>query len=145
MKVNSILLVEDNADDVELALRAFRGSRVTPDIHVARDGHEALIALHGPSGALRPPLLPALVLLDLKLPGLDGFDVLRLIRSHYRTRALPVVIFTSSLEPSDLATGYGLGANSYIRKPGSFGDLVDTADQIAAYWLRLNETPPARG
>jgi two-component system response regulator len=144
MKTNAILLVEDNADDVELTLRAFRGSSITPDIRVARDGHEALTALFGPAGAAGVPMLPALVLLDLKLPGIDGFDVLRKIRANTRTRLLPVVILTSSTEPSDLATGYGLGANSYVRKPGTFGDLINAAHQIATYWLRLNEVAPLR-
>ena len=144
MRPNAILLVEDNADDIELTLRAFRGSSITPDIRVARDGQEALAALFGQAGASGSPMLPALVLLDLKLPGIDGFDVLRQIRANTRTRLLPVVILTSSTEPSDLATGYGLGANSYVRKPGTFGDLIAAAHQIAAYWLRLNETAPLR-
>jgi two-component system response regulator len=146
MKTNTILLVEDDADDLELTIRAFRGSglNVEPEIRVARDGYDALVSLHGSRVLTAPPPLPAVVLLDLKLPGLDGFDVLRQIRAHARTRSLPVVILTSSVEPTDLLTGYGLGANSYVRKPGSFGDLLIAARQIAAYWLELNE-PPLRG
>ena len=146
MKTNTILLVEDDADDLELTIRAFRvsGLNFEPEIRVARDGYDALVSLHGSSVVTAPPPLPAVVLLDLKLPGLDGFDVLRQIRAHARTRSLPVVILTSSVEPTDLLTGYGLGANSYVRKPGSFGDLLTAARQIASYWLQLNE-PRLRG
>jgi len=144
MKAHSILLVEDDADDLELTIRAFRDSGLEPEIRVARDGHEALASLHGSDFVAPPPPLPAVVLLDLKLPGLDGFDVLRVIRAHARTRSLPVVILTSSIEPTDLMTGYGLGANSYVRKPGTFGDLMTAAHQIAEYWLKLNEPPVTR-
>jgi two-component system response regulator len=119
-------------------------SSLAPDVRVARDGREALAELFGSDSALPVPALPALVLLDLKLPGMDGFDVLRVIRANARTRSLPVVILTSSTEPRDLQTGYALGANSYVRKPGSFGDLLAAAQQISTYWLGLNEAPPAR-
>jgi two-component system response regulator len=138
----SILLVEDNPDDVELTMRAFRSGNTQQDIRVARDGMEALESLFG---ADKEPLpLPALVLLDLKLPGMDGFDVLRRIRGDVRTRFLPVVILTSSTEMVDLVNGYWLGANSYVRKPVSFRDFLSTTQQIASYWLSLNEVPPVR-
>ena len=142
MTTRTILLVEDNADDVELTLRAFQSSAVRPEIHVTRDGTEALASLFGSTDRLPPSVLPALVLLDLKLPGLSGFDILSVIRANPRTRMLPVVILTSSAELVDLVTGYGLGANSYVRKPTSFRDLVAAAESISAYWLALNEAPP---
>jgi two-component system, response regulator len=144
MSSKAILLVEDNADDVELTLRAFSRSTIHPQIHVARDGSEALAALIGSEMQPQAATLPALVLLDLKLPGLSGFDVLRVLRANVRTRMLPVTILTSSTEPIDLVTGYGLGANSYIRKPGSFAELLTVTHQIATYWLQLNETPTQR-
>jgi two-component system response regulator len=142
MTTKTILLVEDNVDDVELTLRAFQTSAVRPEIHVTRDGTEALESLFGSTDRPPPAVLPALVLLDLKLPGLSGFDVLSVIRANPRTRMLPVVILTSSAELVDLVTGYGLGANSYVRKPTSFRDLVAAAQSISAYWLALNEAPP---
>jgi two-component system response regulator len=138
----SILLVEDNPDDVELTMRAFRSGNTQQDIRVARDGMEALESLFGTDKEPLP--LPALVLLDLKLPGMDGFDVLRRIRGDVRTRFLPVVILTSSTEMVDLVNGYWLGANSYVRKPVSFRDFLSTTQQIASYWLSLNEVPPIR-
>ena len=136
-----ILLVEDNADDVELAVRAFRSTNPTLQVEVAPDGPHALEALLGSDGQPPPAVLPSLVLLDLKLPRLDGFEVLKRIRNDSRTRFLPVVILTSSIEPGDLMNAYWLGANSYIRKPLSFQDLVTAAAQIAGYWLHLNELP----
>jgi two-component system response regulator len=136
----SILLVEDNPDDADLTVRAFRHANVGQEIRVSRDGVEALGALFG-SSVDPSPVLPALVLLDLKLPGLDGFSVLERIRADPRTRFLPVVILTSSTELGDLVNGYRLGANSYVRKPVSFGDFLRAAEQIASYWLRLNEVP----
>lgn len=142
MTPNSILLVEDSADDVELTIRAFRTASVRQDIHVARDGANAVELLFGSAEAPPPRHLPALVLLDLKLPGLDGFAVLSRIRSHPRTRFLPVVILTSSTETTDLEQGYRLGANSYVRKPVSFRDFLAATQQIAAYWLTLNVVPP---
>lgn len=131
----NILLVDDNPDDVELTVRAFRSSEVHEPIRIARDGAEAIDQLFG--SAERP--LPALVLLDLKLPGIDGVDVLRRIRADPRTRTLPVVILTSSNERVDLMNCYRLGANSYVRKPVSFTDFLSATRQIASYWLSLNE------
>jgi len=138
----SILLVDDSADDVELTLRALRSSDVREPIHVARDGAEAIEHLFGTAREPKPQL-PSLVLLDLKLPGINGVDVLQRIRGDARTRALPVVILTSSNERVDLLNCYRLGANSYVRKPVAFSDFLDAARQIASYWLRLNEPPPA--
>jgi two-component system response regulator len=138
MTARSLVLVEDNADDVELMMRAFRADGVRCDIHVAHDGVAAIDLLLG-SADTSPP---ALVLLDLKLPGVDGFDVLRRIRGDPRTRTLPVVILTSSTEPGDLIKAYWLGANSYVRKPMAFRDLLDAARLIASYWLTLNERAP---
>jgi two-component system response regulator len=144
MNQTSILLVDDSDDDVELTLRAFRSYGATPEIHVARDGDEAIETLFG-STTTPPRRLPTLVLLDLKLPGLTGFEVLSRIRAHPRTRLVPVVILTHSTERTDLADAYGLGANSYVRKPVSFREFVDTAGLLARYWLVLNEVPePAR-
>jgi len=143
MSGNTILLVEDNADDAELTMRAFRSGNASQDIHVARDGAEAVEALFGSTSVPPPRFLPGLVLLDLKLPGLDGFAVLSRIRSHPRTRFLPVVILTSSTEQSDLLQGYRLGANSYVRKPVSFRDFLSAARLIADYWLAVNQVPTA--
>jgi len=131
-----ILLVEDDPDDEELALRAFQRGQVASPIVVARDGVEALDYLAGDGVAM-----PAVVLLDLKLPKLDGLEVLRRIRGDPRTRCLPVVVLTSSREDQDVVESYSLGANSYVRKPVDFGEFVDAARQLVLYWLRLNETP----
>ena len=138
-----ILLVEDNPDDAELAMRAFRAGNATQEIRIARDGAEAVEALFGSTAVPPPRQLPAIVLLDLKLPGLDGFAVLSRIRSNPRTRFLPVIILTSSTEVTDLIDGYRLGANSYVRKPLSYRDFLAAAQLIAEYWLVLNEMPPA--
>lgn len=136
-----ILLVEDNLDDVELTKRAFRKSRIRNTLIVAEDGAKALRILHGEPGAV-PPELPALVLLDLKLPKLDGLEVLRRIRDNPHTHRLPVVILTSSREEEDLARGYDLGANSYIRKPVKFEQFAQAVGQVGLYWLALNQPPP---
>jgi two-component system response regulator len=143
MPARNILLVEDNPDDAELAVRAFRFGNAAHEIQVARDGTEAVEALFGSTSSAPPRQLPSLVLLDLKLPGLDGFSVLRRIRANPRTRFLPVIILTSSTELSDLTAGYQLGANSYVRKPFSFRDFLASAKLISDYWLSLNELPPA--
>lgn len=131
-----VLLVEDNPDDVELTLRAFERHRMVNEIIVARDGEEALAHLSGDAP------LPALVLLDLKLPRVDGFEVLRRIRGDARTRLLPVVVLTTSAQERDLLQGYSLGANSYIIKPVDFEQFIECARQIGVYWLMLNQLPP---
>ncbi|MGD9743615.1 MAG: response regulator [Dongiaceae bacterium] len=139
----TILLVEDNADDQELTLRAFQKNNISNRVVLARDGEEALDYLFGtgPDGR-RKHGLPQVVLLDLKLPKVDGLDVLRQIRAAEDTRLLPVVILTSSKEEQDLLAGYRLGANSYVRKPVNFDEFVEAARQLGLYWLLLNETPP---
>lgn len=141
MMEKSILLVEDNPDDVELTIRAFRKNNILNQIHIARDGVEALEWLAKTDTPSCP--LPAVVLLDLKLPKIDGLGVLRAIRAEERTRHLPVVILTSSKEDRDLANGYRLGANSYVRKPVDFGEFLKVALHLGFYWLDLNEVPPA--
>jgi two-component system response regulator len=137
MTRRSILLVEDSDDDVELTLRAFRKNQIRNEIHIARDGVEALDLLANGE-------LPAVVLLDLKLPRIDGLEVLRRIRATERTRTLPVVILTSSREESDVVSGYQLGCNSYVRKPVDFGDFLEATRQLGLYWLLLNELPGER-
>ncbi len=134
-----ILLVEDNEDDVELTLRAFARSDLAPEIAVVRDGAAAVdYLLHRGAGAE----VPEVVLLDLKLPRLDGFEVLRRLRADERTRRVPVVILTSSDEEQDLAACYDLGANSFVRKPVDFARFLDAARQLGSYWLELNERAP---
>ena len=134
----TILLVEDNPDDEELTRIAFEESNLANQLVVARDGVEALEYLLDPK---RP--LPQMVLLDLKLPKLNGLEVLRRLRADERTKFLPVVILTSSDEERDLFDSYGLGANSYVRKPVDFAQFVDSVRQLGLYWLVLNRTPPA--
>ena len=143
MKEPAILLVEDNADDEALTMRALRKNNISNEIMVARDGAEALDYLFG-EGAYAgrdTGMQPALILLDLKLPKVDGFEVLRKLRADRRTRLLPVVILTSSKEQQDIANGYGLGANSYVRKQVDFQDFVEAVRQLGLYWLVLNEEP----
>jgi two-component system response regulator len=135
-----ILLVEDNPDDEALTLRAFKKSNLGNEIVVARDGVEALDYLFGTS-AQDLGHLPKLVLLDLKLPKLDGLEVLERIRADERTKLLPVVILTSSKEQEDLIKSYSLGANSYIRKPVDFNQFINAIQQLGLYWLVLNEVP----
>lgn len=137
MKNGNILLVEDNTDDVTLTLDAFRQCNVANRVDVARDGVAALDYLFGPGAAA-----PAIVLLDLKLPMVDGLEVLRRIRAEPTTRRLPVVILTSSREERDIVASYDLGANSYIRKPVDFDQFVNAVKQLGIYWLLLNEAPP---
>jgi len=140
MDQRPILLVEDNPDDVELTLHALKENNIANDVVVARDGSEALEILYGGSGASPGHRLrPSLVLLDLKLPGLSGFDVLKRIREDESTRLIPVVILTSSREHLDLLKGYQLGANSYVRKPVDFEQFLTTVQQLGGYWLSLNE------
>ena len=144
MSEKMILLVEDNPDDEELTLMAFRQSHILNPVQVARDGVEAIDFLFGTGGHAGRDLsvMPAMILLDLKLPKLDGFEVLRRIRSDARTRFLPVVILTSSKEDQDLVESYSLGCNSYVRKPVDFTQFSEAARQLGMYWLLLNEVPP---
>ena len=148
MDQKCILLIEDNPDDEELTLHALRDAGVSNPVVVARDGAEALDRLLGsrgwPGGGDAPGL-PAVVLLDIKLPKVSGLDVLRQIRASPRTRLLPVVILTSSSEERDLVEGYSLGCNSYVRKPVDFGQFTRAVRQLGLYWLLLNEGPPAEG
>lgn len=143
MTARTILLVEDNPDDAALTLRAFRKNNIQNDIRIAHDGAEALECLLGVGSDGLPLPPPAVVLLDLKLPKIDGLEVLRRIRAEERTRLLPVVILTSSKEETDLISGYRLGANSYVRKPVDFGAFLDATRQLGLYWLVLNEVPPS--
>jgi CheY-like chemotaxis protein len=138
-----ILLVEDNPDDVALTLRAFKKSNLKNRVIVTHDGVEALDYLFctGPFADCENCLLPEVVLLDLKLPKLDGLEVLERLRSHERTRLLPVIILTSSGEQEDILSSYSLGANSYIRKPVDFTQFIDAVQQLGLYWLVLNEPP----
>ncbi len=138
----SLLLVEDNADDEALTLRAFERNRTGDQIIVARDGAEALDYLFGDGSDGERPM-PRLVLLDLKLPKVDGLEVLQRIRQDARTALLPVVILTSSKEQKDIITGYRLGCNSYVRKPVDFDEFLEAARQLGVYWLSLNEAVPA--
>ena len=139
MQDKKILLVEDNPDDIELTLRALKQTKVTNEIVVAHDGVEAIEILHG-----KERLMPALILLDVKLPKIDGFEVLKRIREDDRTKFLPVVILTSSRDERDLMKGYTNGANSYIRKPVDFDQFVAAVRELGLYWLILNELPPMK-
>ena len=136
----TILLVEDDPDHELLTIRALRKANIANEIMVARDGEEALTALFSDSGNA---LLPQVVLLDLKLPKVDGLEVLRRIRESDRTSMLPVVILTSSDEESDIVRSYKLGVNSYIRKPVNFTEFAEATRQLGMYWLVLNECPPS--
>ncbi|SMF40381.1 two-component system, unclassified family, response regulator [Tistlia consotensis] len=144
MSARNILLIEDNPDDEALTLRAFRKNNISNPVVVARDGAEALDYLFatGEHAGRDVSDLPQVVLLDLKLPKVDGLEVLRRVRADERTRLLPVVILTSSGEERDLVEGYRLGANSYVRKPVDFDAFVEAARQLGLYWLLLNEMPP---
>ena len=147
MDTRPILLVEDNPDDVELTLRALKKNQISNEVVVAKDGVEALDYLFA-EDKLRSKsgyATPALLLLDLKLPALDGFEVLRRIRASDRTRLIPVVILTSSREKLDLLKGYELGANSYVRKPTDFSEFLLTIQELGRYWLTLNEPVPNGG
>jgi two-component system response regulator len=138
---NIILLVEDNPHDVELTLRAFRKSKVLNEIVVVRDGVEALDYLFttGAFAGRDPNASPEVVLLDLKLPKVDGLEVLRRMRADERTRRTPVVVLTSSGEERDILTSYNLGANSFVRKPVDFNQFLEAAQQLGLYWLVLNQ------
>jgi two-component system response regulator len=140
-----ILLVEDNPNDVELTLRAFEKSNLISEIVVARDGEQAVHYLFstGPHTHRDPMKMPDVVLLDVKLPKIDGLGVLRRMRADERTRRLPVVMLTSSKEEKDVASSYDLGANSFVRKPVDFGQFVVAAKNLGLYWLFMNEPPPS--
>lgn len=140
-----VLLVEDNAADVEFMLESLRGLGLVDDVAVARDGVEALRALGLEPGSGEPPApdrLPRLVILDVKLPRLDGLEVLGRIKRHPATREIPVVMFTSSNLRRDVALGYHHGANSYVQKPVEFARFREVVNQLGQYWLSLNEPPP---
>jgi len=137
-----ILLVEDNPKDEALTLRALRRSNILNTVVVARDGVEAIDYLFAADADGSPKALPELILLDLNLPKIDGHEVLRRIRGNARTRLLPTVILTTSVEDRDRLEGYRLGANSYVRKPVDFTEFVQAVIQLGLYWLVLNEQPP---
>ncbi|HEY5029193.1 MAG TPA: response regulator [Candidatus Angelobacter sp.] len=138
-----VLLVEDNPDDLELALRSLRKAKLANHIHVARDGAEALdfIFCEGPHSARKITDTPRVILLDLKLPKVDGLEVLRRVKGDPRTKIIPVVVLTSSKEQSDIVESYGLGVNSYIVKPVNFERFADAVANLGLYWLLLNQPP----
>jgi two-component system, response regulator len=144
MSSKAILLVEDNPSDIGLTQRALAKNRIANEMVVAQDGQEALDYLFGTGAYAGRDVsnMPELVLLDLKLPRVDGLEVLRRIRSDQRTRRIPVVILTTSKEEQDVAQSYDLGANSYIRKPVDFDQFVGSVQQLGLYWLVMNEPPP---
>lgn len=138
-----ILLVEDQPDDEVLTLRALKKNNIRNEVVVARDGAQALDYLFA-RGEYQERELPQVILLDLKLPKVDGLEVLRQVRQDPRTRRLPVVILTSSKEERDIIQGYNLGANSYVRKPVDFEQFSEAVRQLGLYWFVLNEAPPTR-
>jgi two-component system response regulator len=140
MSDRHILLVEDNPDDEALTIRAFQKSNVRNRVSVARDGAEALERLVAIDNGDEPP--PLLILLDLKLPKVDGLEVLRHIRAGKRTRLIPVVVLTTSIEQEDVLAGYRGGANAYVRKPVNFADFAEAVKAIGMFWLLLSEQPP---
>ena len=144
MDAKTILLVEDNPDDELLTLRALAKNNIMNEVVVVRDGAEALDFLFGRGAYATRDMrvMHTVTLLDLKLPKIDGLEVLRQVRGNEQTRLLPIVILTSSKEEQDLLTGYRLGANSYVRKPVDFAQFVDAVRQLGLYWLVLNERPP---
>jgi two-component system response regulator len=146
MAASIILLVEDNADDEMLTIRALKNNKIHNEVVVARNGIEALDFLFGTGvhSGRDMKIMPQVILLDLKLPKLDGLGVLQRLRADERTRLLPVVILTSSIEEQDRIRGYGLGANSYVRKPVDFDEFCEAARQLGLYWLVLNQPPPIR-
>jgi len=145
VKNKVILLVEDNPDDEALTVRALKKSKIINEVVVVHDGVQALDYLFGDGAYLNRDLtqMPQVVLLDLKLPRLDGLGLLRRLRSDTRTKLLPVVILTSSDEESDIVRSYRLGVNSYIRKPVNFSEFAEATRQLGMYWLVLNECPPS--
>ena len=141
MSKRLILLVEDDPDHELLTIRALQRSNIANEVRVARDGEEAIAMLFG-EGEQALSAVPQLILLDLKLPKVEGLEVLRRIRESEKTRMLPVVVLTSSDEESDIVRSYKLGVNSYIRKPVNFSDFAEATRQLGMYWLVLNECPP---
>ena len=137
-----ILLIEDDPDHEVLAMRALQKAKVANEIRVARDGAEAIEYMEGAAAGTNR--MPQLVLLDLKLPKVEGLDVLRAIRAADKTALLPVVVLTSSDEERDIVSSYRLGVNSYIRKPVNFSEFAEAAKQLGMYWLLLNQCPPAQ-
>ena len=144
MKEKIILLVEDNPDDITLTLRALKKNSILNEVVVAKDGVEALDYLFGTGiyAGRDTSVMPVVTLLDLKLPKIDGFEVLKRVRSNERTKLIPVVILTSSKEERDLINGYSLGANSYIRKPVDFEQFTEAIRELGLYWILINEPPP---
>jgi len=142
-QTTEILLVEDNPNDVRLALHAFKSSRISNPVHVARDGAEALeyIFGEGEHSERSPNVPPRMILLDLKLPKVDGLEVLRRVKSDPRTRVIPVVVMTASKEENDIVESYNLGVNSYIVKPVDFDQFTKSIGEIGYYWLVINEPP----
>jgi two-component system, response regulator len=146
MKPKVLLLIEDNPDDEELTLLALKESNIVNEVVVARDGVEALDYLFGTGtyAGRDTCLAPQLILLDLKLPRVDGLEVLQRLRSDPRTQLIPVVVLTSSSEEEDIIASYRLGANSYVRKPVEFHHFADAVRQLGLYWLLINQAPPAK-
>lgn len=146
MQEKIILLVEDNPDDIELTSMALKRNHIQNEVVVAHDGVEALDFLlgTGPHAGRDLSVMPALILLDLKLPKIDGLEVLRRVRLNERTKLLPVVVLTSSKEDTDVLASYTLGCNGYVRKPVSFPEFVEATRQVGVYWLLLNEIPPTK-
>jgi two-component system, response regulator len=146
MAIKTILLVEDNLDDVDLTLRALKKNNIKNEVTVVNDGVEALDYLlgRGKYAGRDLTIMPTVILLDLKLPKLDGLEVLRLIRANEQTKLLPVVILTSSKQEQDLVNGYSLGVNSYVRKPVDFIQFAEAVNHLGLYWLLLNEVPPTK-
>lgn len=142
-----ILIVEDNPQDLDLALRALRKANLTNRVHVARDGAEALqfILCEGPHAERKMENGPKVILLDLKLPKIDGLEVLQRIKADSRTKSIPVVVLTSSKEQSDVVDSYNLGVNSYIVKPVNFEQFSEAVQKLGMYWLLLNQPPQLEG
>ncbi|MFY9691437.1 MAG: response regulator [Candidatus Acidiferrales bacterium] len=144
-KVVEILLVEDNPSDAELTIHALKKSKLANEVHLVRDGAEALDFLfcRGPFSSRRFDRAPSLILLDLKLPKVDGLQVLEEVKRDSRTRAIPIIALTSSKEETDLVKSYKLGVNSYIQKPVNFAEFQNVVQQLGMYWLLLNSSPPS--